>query len=99
MKNPIILKDGKYRNTKTGHYLSDSYGSRLHSYYRRFPDTLLKAARGHREQLRPGEVPVPEYEPAILEASEPDDHARNGGQRERNLKIWGRRELERWGYL
>jgi len=99
MNNPIIKKDGKWYNSKTGHPLSDSYGSRLHSYYRRFPDTLLKEARGHWEQIRPDEVPMPEGEPAILEESSRATAPRNDGLKGQNIRIWSWRELERLGYL
>ncbi|MBW2562386.1 MAG: hypothetical protein JRE40_16260 [Deltaproteobacteria bacterium] len=81
MNNPIIKKDGKWYNTKTKHFLSESYGKRLHSYYRRFPDALLKEARGHKEHVRP------------------DCYTENGGLEGQNLRIWGRRELERLGVL
>lgn len=53
MANPIVKKDGKWYNKKTGHFLSDSYGRRLHLYFKRFPDTTLKDARGHKKRTGP----------------------------------------------
>lgn len=52
MKNPIIKKDGKYYNTLTKKYISEPYGKRLQSYYKRNPDSTLNEAHGHPYKLK-----------------------------------------------
>lgn len=103
MKNPIriirIKDKDRYFNTLTGRFLSDRYGRRLHLYFERFPDTLLKEARGHWEQISPDEVPVPEGGPAILGESGADDCTGNGGLEDHNLRIWSWETLRKAGYL
>lgn len=47
MKNPVIKKNGKWFNTLTKRYVSESYAQRINSYFKRNPKTVLIRASGH----------------------------------------------------
>lgn len=46
-RNPIVKKNGRYFNTMTKRYVSESYAKRINAYFKKNPDGNLSRARGH----------------------------------------------------
>jgi len=44
---PVVKKDGKWYNTLTQKYVSESYAKRINNYFEKHPDATLHQATGH----------------------------------------------------
>lgn len=50
--NPIIRKNGKWYNSITKRYVTESYAKRINSYFKQNPEATLVQAQGHGEYKR-----------------------------------------------